>query len=114
MSLALATHAPAAGVGSLPLDDDGFLLERKLWNRQLAQQLADQHGLGQLGETHWMIIDYARDRYFRLGALPPMRNMCRKVGVDRHAVKAAFGTCRVLWQISGLPNPGSEALSYMV
>jgi tRNA 2-thiouridine synthesizing protein E len=113
MSLAVATDAQAAGVSAHPFDEDGFLLDHRLWNRQLAERLADQQGLGQLGEMHWMMIDFARDRYFRLGALPPMRNMCRKVGVDRDAVKKSFGSCRNLWQIAGLPHPGGEALSYM-
>lgn len=113
MSLAVTAPVSNAGVKSLPLDEDGFLLDRKLWNRAAAQLLADQEGLGRLGETHWMIIDFIRDRYFRLGAMPPMRNMCRKVGIERETVKREFGSCRVLWQIAGLPNPGGEALSYM-
>ncbi|MCG6966878.1 MAG: TusE/DsrC/DsvC family sulfur relay protein [Chromatiaceae bacterium] len=113
MSLAVATRARPAGVTALPLDDAGFLLEHRLWNRELAQQLADRNGLGQLGSTQWLIIDFVRDRYFRCGALPPMRNVCRKLGVDREAVKKSFGGCRPLWQIAGLPNPGEEALSYM-
>ena len=113
MSLAVATQAQVAGVTSLVLDDDGFLVERRSWNRALAQQLADHHGLGPLDDTHWLIINFVRDKYFRLGALPPMRNMCRRLGVDRSVVKEAFGGCRQLWQIAGLPNPGAEALSYM-
>ena len=113
MSVAVTTRAHGAGVSALPLDDQGFLLDRKLWNRTLAQQLADHQGLGQLGETQWMIIDFVRDKYFRLGALPPMRHMCRKLGVNREAVHKCFGSCRTLWQIAGLPNPGEEALSYM-
>lgn len=113
MPLAVTTHALGAGVKALPLDDDGFLLDRKLWNRDVAQQLADSYGIGRLGETQWMIIDYVRDKYFRLGAMPPMRNMCRKVGVNRDAVQKCFGSCRNLWQIAGLPHPGEEALSYM-
>lgn len=113
MSLAVATHARDAGVSTLPLDEDGFLVDRKLWSHQLAQQLAQENGLGTLGPTQIMIIDFVRDKYFRLGALPPMRNMCKKVGVNREAVKKSFGSCRVLWQVAGLPNPGPEALSYM-
>ena len=113
MSLAVATHAHDAGVSNLPLDEDGFLIDRRLWNRDLAQQLATDAGVGQLGPTQLLIIDYVRDKYFRLGALPPMRNLCKKVGVDRDAVKKSFGTCRDLWRIAGLPNPGPEALSYM-
>lgn len=113
MPLAVSSRAPGAPAATFPLDDDGFLLERKLWTRALAQQLADQQALGTLGQTQWLIIDFVRDRYFRLGALPPMRNLCRKLGVDREAVKKSFGGCRQLWQIAGLPNPGEEALSYM-
>lgn len=113
MPVALRARALGAGAKALPLDDQGFLVDRRLWNRAIAQQLADSEGVGQLTETQWMIIDYIRDKYFRLGALPPMRNMCRKVGVSREAVHKCFGSCRTLWQIAGLPNPGEEALSYM-
>ncbi len=113
MPVAVSTRAPGAGVKALPLDDQGFLVDRRLWNRNLAQQLADRDGLGQMTETQWMIIDFIRDKYFRLGAMPPMRNMCRKLGLNREAVQKCFGSCRSLWQIAGLPNPGEEALSYM-
>jgi tRNA 2-thiouridine synthesizing protein E len=95
------------------LDDEGFLLERGLWDRDVAQRLAAEQGLGPLSPTQWLIIDFVRDKYYRLGALPPMRNMCRKLGVDREAVKKSFGGCRQLWQIAGLPNPGSEMLGHM-
>jgi len=113
MSVAVTPHALGAGSSALPLDDQGFLLDRKLWNRALAQQLADHEGLGHLGETQWLIIDFVRDKYFRLGAMSPMRHMCRKLGVNREAVHKCFGTCRNLWKVAGLPNPGEEALSYM-
>jgi tRNA 2-thiouridine synthesizing protein E len=45
--------------------------------------------------------------------MSPMRQMCRKLGVNREAVHKCFGSCRNLWQVAGLPNPGEEALSYM-
>lgn len=113
MTLAVATPARAPGVSTLALDEDGFLLDGRTWSRDVAQQLAGRFGLGPLGATQWLIIDFVRDRYFRLGALPPMRNMCRRLGVERDAVKKSFGSCRQLWQVAGLPNPGAEALSYM-
>lgn len=113
MSLAVATRLGGGALTGVHLDADGFLLEHRLWNRTLAQQLAELAGVGTLGATHWMIIDFVRDKYFRTGAMPPMRNLCRRLGMDRDAVKRAFGTCRQLWQIAGLPNPGSEALTYM-
>lgn len=113
MTATLVRVMPETDDQQLPLDEDGFLLDRKLWNPGIAQQLASRAGLGRLNHTQWMIIDFVRDRYFRLGALPPMRNLCRKLGVSRDAVKASFGGCRELWQIAGLPHPGEEALAYM-
>jgi len=113
MTVALVKVVAEENDRHLPLDEAGFLVERRLWNPVVAQLLATRAGLGQLDETQWLIINFIRDRYFRLGALPPMRNLCRKLGVSRDAVKASFGGCRDLWQIAGLPNPGEEALSYM-
>ena len=95
---------------ALPLDDEGFLLERKLWNRDMARQLAETRGIGELGPTQWLIIDFVRDKYFRIGALPPTRNLCRRMGLSRDAVRTAFGGCRQLWKVAGLPNPGDESL----
>lgn len=97
----------------LVVDSDGFLTDHHQWSAQVAQHLADEAGLGKLNDTQWQFIDFVRDKYFRLGALPPTRNLCRKMGVQKEAVKEAFGSCRKLWQISGLPHPGEEALAYM-
>jgi TusE/DsrC/DsvC family sulfur relay protein len=113
MSSAVAQTPQDRRFDALPLDEDGFLVDQRIWNRQIAEQLAIHLEVGSLNATHWLIVDFMRDRYYRLGALPPMRNLCRKVGVDRAAVKQAFGSCRNAWTIAGLPNPGSEALSYM-
>ena len=98
---------------NLQVDEDGFLTDHHQWSAEVAQQLADAAGLGKLNEIQWQIIDFIRDRYFRLGALPPMRNLCRKLGIQREAVKSSFGSCRNLWMIAGLPNPGMEAQTYM-
>jgi tRNA 2-thiouridine synthesizing protein E len=113
MSMVLAESHSQRVQANLPVDGEGFLVERRGWNRDLAQEMAVRLGVGPLDETQWLIIDFIRDRYFRLGALPPMRNVCRKLGVNRDAMKSSFGSCRQLWQVAGLPNPGDEVLSYM-
>ena len=108
-----AYTTPEKRLAGLAIDEDGFLLESDAWDRMTAQRLADLSGLGPLGPTHWLVIDFMRDRYLRTGALPSMRHICHKLGVEKGAVKRAFGTCRTAWQIAGLPNPGQEALAYM-
>jgi tRNA 2-thiouridine synthesizing protein E len=113
MAHAVTHAAPFQAFHGLPIDEDGFLVDTLSWDRDVAQRLADASEVGRLGPTHWLIIDFVRDRYFRVGAMPPMRYLCRKIGVDRQAAKTAFGSCRLAWQIAGLPNPGPEALAYM-
>ncbi len=95
------------------IDEDGFLVGHRQWSVEIAQHLAAAAGLGELTEVQWRFIDFARDRYFRLGALPPMSNLCRKIGVKKDEVKRVFGSCRALWQIAGLPNPGEKTRRYM-
>ena len=99
--------------GLLHFDSDGFLIDPQLWTQELAQHIAEQEGVGPLGDAHWRIIDYIRQRYLRLRAIPPMRQICREVGFERDAVKGLFAGCRKLWRIAGLPHPGEEAKTYM-
>lgn len=98
---------------SLLMDDEGFLIDPDQWTADLAGELANAAGIGPLEDTHWRAIEYLRGKYLSLGALPPMRRVCRHLGVDKHHVKTLFGGCRQLWQIAGLPNPGEEAKAYM-
>ena len=106
--------APSDHTGATPvMDDEGYLIDPAQWNRELASQLAEAADLPPLGEVHWDIIDYVRGKYLTLGALPPMRRVCRHGGIRRHQIKQLFGGCRQLWRIAGLPNPGEEAKTYM-
>lgn len=94
-------------------DEDGFLVDPNIWTNELASQLADQADLGTLNKAHWNIIQFIRAKYLSIGAIPPMRSICRKFGYERDAVKGLFGGCTQLWKVAGLPNPGEEAKAHM-
>ncbi len=94
-------------------DEDGFIIEPTLWTPSLARKIASLDNIGPLTQQHWMIINYLRDRYFRLGAIPPMRRVCRISNLDRNALAQLFGTCRAMFRVAGLPNPGEEVKAYM-
>jgi len=110
-----------AGVATLPrgfegaslFDADGFLLQSEDWTPGMAENLAWQAGIEELSAKHWEVINFVRDRFFAIGALPVMRLVCRAAGLDPKTAHHLFSSCRSLWQISGLPNPGEEAKSYM-
>jgi sulfur relay (sulfurtransferase) DsrC/TusE family protein len=42
-------------------DDDGFLADPDLWDRDLALRVAAQLDLRELDESHWAVIDYCEN-----------------------------------------------------
>ena len=107
------THRASGAISPAWFDEDAFLSEPENWTPRLAEDLARQAGLGELTAKHWEIIHHVRERYFSLGALPVMRLVCRTVGLDPNNAHQMFSSCKMLWRIAGLPNPGEEAKSYM-
>lgn len=95
-----------------PVDDEGYLVDPRSWDRAFTERHAEDVNLF-LTAQHWQLIELIRDKYLRLGALPPMRTVCKAVGIDKHVLKLQFGSCLALWKMAGLPNPGEEAKAYM-
>jgi TusE/DsrC/DsvC family sulfur relay protein len=112
LSKATAITAPGVDAGAL-FDESGFLANPSLWTEELAREIAELDGIASLGERHWRVIYHIRDRFFRLGALPSMRLVCRATSVSREEIDTLFGGCRGIWRIAGLPDPGEEAKSYL-
>jgi tRNA 2-thiouridine synthesizing protein E len=94
------------------LDEEGYLVDPSSWTRAFTDQRARDENI-ELNSKHWSLIETIRDKYLRLGALPPMRTVCKATGFDKHELKREFGSCLNLWKIAGLPNPGEEAIAYM-
>lgn len=109
----LASHAEQSRANPLDLDESGFMLDPHRWNKSAARILAELSEVGSLGPDHWAIIYYLREHRLSYGSLPPMSQVCRTSGMDKHAVQRLFGGCAQAWRVAGLPNPGEEALSYM-
>lgn len=106
---------PLSGIRkpSIETDSDGFLLHPQDWTEQIANQLAEYDGIGPLTQAHWQIIQSLRRHYFKAGALPPLRHVCRENHLDPQCVPSLFkDTGREAWRIAGLPNPGEEAITY--
>jgi len=94
-------------------DEDGFVADSASWTPALAEALAREAGTEELTAKHWEVIHFVRERFFAIGALPVMRLVCRANGLDPNTAHHLFSSCRSLWRIAGLPNPGEEAKTYM-
>lgn len=114
MNLSVAGYTtPQAASPSAVFDEDGFLVEGSPWDPTLARVIAAAEGVNNLGYEHWRILHYIRDYHARFGAVPMLRKVCRREGIDRHRMKHLFRSCQSAWRIAGLPNPGEEAKAYM-
>ena len=102
-----------AAIDPALLDEDGLLKDFSAWNESLAEALARDSGLAALTETHWKVIRAMRQNFAKSGSAPTMHRVCRDAGVERREVNELFGYCLVAWRVSGLPNPGEEAKSYL-
>lgn len=104
---------PANLVHAQAFDEYGFIAEPDRWDPDLARFIALQEGIERLEYDHWRILHFIRDHYQKFGAVPMMRRVCRRNGIQRRQVKHLFSSCRAAWRIAGLPNPGEEARAYM-
>ncbi|MES9956423.1 MAG: TusE/DsrC/DsvC family sulfur relay protein [Sedimenticola sp.] len=98
----------------LQFDEDGFLIDQETWCEAVSNMIAVMEDVGPLNDSHWAVIRFVRDRFLRIGQVPPMRHICRGAGLDEKKAKQLFGGCLQMWRIAGLPNPGEEARAYMV
>jgi TusE/DsrC/DsvC family sulfur relay protein len=94
-------------------DEYGYLVIQEAWSERLATEIAEEEGVGPLTEKHWRVLNYVRDKFFLLGALPNMRRICRGTVLSRSEIYDLFGGCLSAWRIAGLPNPGEEARTYL-
>jgi len=101
-------------VAAALFDEDGYLLNQDLWSEQLGADIAAMEDVGPLTETHWRVLHHLREKFFRIGALPNMRRVCRETALSKAQIYALFGGCLVIWRIAGLPNPGEEAKAYLI
>ena len=83
------------------------------WTEELAHDLANEERIGVLGERHWRVIRALRSEFERVQGTPIMRSVCHQAGIDRREVNELFGYCLVAWRVAGLPNPGTEARTYL-
>lgn len=100
--------------GTVVFDEDGYLLNHELWSEKLGEQIAAEEGVGPLTDKHWLVLNQVREKFFRIGALPNMRRVCRETSLSKAQIYGLFGGCLVIWRIAGLPNPGEEARAYLI
>jgi sulfur relay (sulfurtransferase) DsrC/TusE family protein len=94
------------------VDEEGFLENCDNWSESFADAIALDHGLT-LDYEKLQLIGRMREAYMRNGSIISLRKMCRENEIDKKRIQKLFGSCLLLWRLSGLPYPGEEARSYL-
>jgi dissimilatory sulfite reductase related protein len=71
-------------------DSDGFLWDSQDWSEELAEMMASEGGLGQLGETHWKVLRFIREFYLSNGRAPRNRPMRESTGLTMREIEGLF------------------------
>ncbi|MDE1949182.1 MAG: TusE/DsrC/DsvC family sulfur relay protein [Burkholderiales bacterium] len=94
----------------LETDDQGYLLEAD-YRDETVRVIAAAEGI-ELGERHWLVVNYLRDEYREHGHTPNFRNMLKGLadrlpGCDSKALYDLFpvGPAKQGAKVAGLPQP---------
>jgi tRNA 2-thiouridine synthesizing protein E len=99
----------------IPLDKDGYLIDRQDWSEAVAQALAAREEL-QLSAEHWEILRLLREFHEQFQLSPATRPLIKyaalKLGPDKgnslHLNRLFKGTpAKLAAKLAGLPKPSN-------
>jgi dissimilatory sulfite reductase related protein len=95
-----------AGV-TVEVDAEGFMLDARLWNEDIARAIAAEEGIAELTGRHWDVVNYMRAQFFATGSGPSIRNMKNAGGIPTKELYELFpgGPAKKAARIGGIPKP---------
>jgi tRNA 2-thiouridine synthesizing protein E len=100
----------------IEVDEEGYLVNHKDWNEDVACALAEREGVAQqfpLTTEQLEILRFLRHYYERFGSFPVVRAVCRNVKKPKDCQYEHFPDPIKAWKIAGLPRPPTEVLAYI-
>jgi tRNA 2-thiouridine synthesizing protein E len=101
MTTALSADTP------VEVDAEGFLTDPAQWTEELAERIAAENGIPELGDRHWLVVRFMRDRYLATGTAPSIRALGKESGVPVKELYQLFpkGPAKLAAKIGGIPKP---------
>ena len=93
---------------TLDVNEEGYLINRAQWNRDVAAALAQELGIT-LTDAHWKVLDFIDRDFKEKGVVPGMRRMNKIGGIPTKDLYALFpdGPIKKAALIAGYPKPVS-------
>lgn len=101
------TTATFAGK-TIEFDNEGFMTDHLAWSKELCMEIAQTLGI-ELTDTHWKLIDFARDDFEVKHTSPGLRRITKNTGVGMKDIYKLFpkGPGKLIAKCAGLPKPKS-------
>ena len=95
-----------AGV-EVEFNEEGFMVDRTQWNRDIAVELAKEQGIDELTDRHFAVIEFMRSAVEEKGTAPTIRRLTKESGVPTKELYALFpgGPAKKAALIGGLTKP---------
>lgn len=96
------------------MDRKGFLSESEEWNPTVAEEVANEEGMAELGAWQWGVINILRDYYKDHGTVPMLRKACKSA--QEHVgccLSQSFeGDPVKAMKVAGIPQPTGEVITH--
>jgi dissimilatory sulfite reductase related protein len=91
---------------TVEVNGEGFLLDPKLWNDDVARALAAAMGVSELTGEHWKVVRYLRKHYLDFGLAPMVRKLCKQTDTPLKRIYELFppGPAKGACKVAGMPN----------
>jgi len=92
---------------TVDVDGEGYMQKPEQWDKSIAQEIADDVGINELTDRHWMVIEYMRKRFLDDGSAPSIRALGKESGVPIKELYQLFpkGPAKLAARIAGIPKP---------
>lgn len=89
------------------VDHEGYMQRPEQWNKEIAQDVANDVGLGTLTDRHWKVIEFMRAKFIETGTAPSIRSLGKESGVPVKELYQLFpkGPAKLAARVAGIPKP---------
>lgn len=103
----MSEQVSSSTLEGVEFDQEGFMVNPDVWNKEIAEELAKEEGITELTEAHWKVIDFCRESATESGSAPTLRQITSGTGVSTKELFALYpkGPAKKVAKISGLGKP---------
>lgn len=93
---------------TIHVNEEGYLTVLTEWDKSIAEEIAKEEGVGDLGDRHWQVINYLQDQ-FKQEIPISIRKIGKSgvIGIEEFYALFPQGPLKKASKIAGIPKPAS-------